>query len=89
MITKEDIKARIINKLVRWKKWGGAHTENIFKGLPSHLRGDKITKRAVKELIKTQWVIPAKKTGEIHFSLNPRKVDKILQFYKKYCKQKN
>ena len=33
MITKEDIKKRIINKLVRWKKWGGAHTENILKGL--------------------------------------------------------
>ena len=82
-----EIKARIIRKLVQWKKWGGAHTENILKGLPSHLRGEKITKNAVKELIRERWLIPAKKTGEIYYSLNPRKVGEILQFYEKYCKR--
>ena len=88
MITKEDIKARIINKLVRWRMWGGKHTENILKGLPSHLRGEKITKQAIKELEKDQWILPAKKTGEIHYSLNPRKTDDILQFYKKHHSEK-
>jgi len=87
MFDELEIKARIIRKLVQWKKWGGAHTENILKGLPSHLRGEKITKNAVKELISEQWLIPAKKTGEIHYSLNPRKVGEILQFYEKYCKR--
>ena len=29
-----EIKARIIRKLIKWRKWGGAHTENILKGLP-------------------------------------------------------
>jgi len=87
MLTTEDIEKRIIKKLVRWKKWGGAHTENILKGLPSHLRGEKITKQALKELVKKQWIIPAKKTGEIHFSLNSRKTNEILQFYKKYCEE--
>tara|TARA_B100000315_G_C14184024_1_gene410256 strand:+ start:422 stop:592 length:171 start_codon:yes stop_codon:yes gene_type:complete len=43
--TKEDIKKRIIIKLVRWRKWGHAHTENILKGLPSHLRGDNLLKK--------------------------------------------
>lgn len=81
-----DIKARIIRKLVNWKKWGGAHTENILKGLPSHLRGDKITKQALKELEKDGWIISAKKTGEVHYSLNPEKTDEILKFYEKYCK---
>jgi len=61
------MKARIIRKLVQWKKWGGAHTENILKGLPSHLRGEKVTKQALKELIRAQWVLPAKKTNEIHY----------------------
>ena len=28
----------------------------------------------------------SKKTSEIHYSLNPRKTDEILQFYEKYCK---
>ena len=70
MLSKLDIKARIIRKLVRWQKWGDAHTENILKGLPSHLKGDKNTKKALKELEKEKWIIPAKKTGEIHYSLN-------------------
>ena len=81
-----EVKARIIRKLVQWKKWGGAHTENILKGLPSHLRGDKITKQALKELERNNWIIPAKKTGEIHYSLNQQKTDEILTFYEKYCK---
>ena len=86
-LTVFDIKKRIIRKLVRWRKWGGAHTENILKGLPSHLIGDKITKEALKELEGDEWIIPAKKTKEIHYSLNPRKTDEILQFYEKYCKK--
>ena len=85
--TKEEIKKRIINKLVRWRKWGSSHTENILKGLPSHLRGDKLTKQALEELEKSEWIMPAKKTGETHYSLNPRKANEILEFYEKHCKQ--
>ena len=82
-----QVKARIIRKLVQWRKWGGSHTENILKGLPSHLRGAKVVKKALKELEKDQWVIPAMKTGETHYSLNPRKTDEILEFYEKYSKE--
>ena len=84
-LTALQVKARIIRKLVQWRKWGGSHTENILKGLPSHLKGAKVTKQALKELERDQWVIPAMKTGETHYSLNPRKTDEILEFYKKYC----
>jgi len=52
-----NIKARIIRKLVQWRKWGGSHTENILKGLPSHLRGSKITKQVLKKLEKENWII--------------------------------
>ena len=86
MLSKQDIKARIIRKLVRWNKWGGSHTENILNGLPTHLRGDKLVKETLKEFEKDEWIIPAKKTGEIHYSLNPKKANEILQFYEKYCK---
>ena len=85
--SKEDIQKRIIIKLVRWRKWGGSHTENIIGGLPSHLKGAKATKQAIKELEKNQWIIPAMKTGEIHYSLNPKKTDEILKFYEKVCKK--
>jgi len=84
-LTVVQVKARIIRKLVQWRKWGGSHTENILKGLPSHLRGAKVVKQALKELERAQWIIPAIKTGETHYSLNPRKTDEILEFYEKYC----
>lgn len=81
-LTSEEIKARIIRKLVLWKKWGGAHTENILNGIPAHLKGNKITKQALDELIKEGWIIPLKKTHETHYSLNPEKTAQILNFYK-------
>ena len=87
MLNKEEIKKRIIIKLVRWKKWGASHTENIIGGLPSHLKGSKATKQAIKELEKDQWIIPEKKTQEIHYSLNSEKIDEILQFYEKHSKK--
>ena len=87
ILTKEEIKARIIRKLVQWRKWGGSHTENILKGLPSHLRGDSLTKQALKEMERDEWILPEKKTCEIHYSLNPRKTAEILQFYEKHCKE--
>ena len=85
--TKDEVKKRIIIKLVKWRKWGGSHTENILKGLPTHLIGAKITKQALKELIQDQWLIPSIKTGETHYSLNSEKTDEILQYYEKYCKE--
>ena len=86
MATVIEIKARIIRKLVQWRKWGGSHTENVLNGLPRHLRGEKIAKQALEELVKDGWLLSAKKTGEIHYSLNPEKTDEILQFYEKYSK---
>ena len=85
---KDGIKIRIIRKLIKWKKWGGAHTENIFKGLPTHLRGSKEAKQALKELEKVGWIRSYKKTGEIHYSLNSKKTDEILRFYEKYRKER-
>ncbi len=83
----EDIKKRILIKLIKWRKWGGSHTENIVKGLPTHLRGEKVTKQALKELVRNQWLMPVKKTGEIHYSLNPGKTAEIMQYYERYCKE--
>lgn len=82
-----EVKARIIRKLVQWRKGGGSHTENIIGELPSHLKGDKVTKQALKDLERDEWILPAKKTGEIHYSLNHKKADEILRFYEKYCKR--
>ncbi len=85
--TKERIKTRIIRKLVRWRKWGGSHTENIYNGLPRHLRGEKIVKEVIQELVQDEWLVPVKKTGELHYSLNPRKTKEIMQFYDACCQE--
>lgn len=78
---KNDIKLRIIRKLVKWRKWGASHTENILGGIPAHLLGRKETRDAIKELEKDKWIIPKIKTQEIHYSLNPDKIDEIMDFY--------
>jgi hypothetical protein len=81
---KNEIKLRIIRRLVKWRKWGSSHTENIIGGLPSHLKGSKMVKEIIKELEKDEWIIPKIKTNEIHYSLNVEKADEILEFYEKY-----
>jgi hypothetical protein len=81
MVSERDIQLKIIRRLVRWRKWGGAHTENILGGIPRHLRGKKIVRNAIKDLVRKEWILPAIKTQETHYSLNPEKADEILQFY--------
>ena len=87
MITEIEIKARIIRKLVKWRKWGGSHTENVLSGLPSHLRGEKITKNVLRWLVKDGWLLASIKKHEVHSSLNPRKTKEILEFFERYCKK--
>lgn len=86
MFSEENIKKRLIKNLVVWRKWGASHTENIFNGLPKHIRGHRVTKKVLKELIKNEWLLPAIKTGETHYSLNPRKIDEIMEYYEERCK---
>ena len=83
----KEVRAQIIRTLVQWGKWGGAHTEHILRGLPKHLRGAKVTKRAIKQLVKDGWLLSAVKTSEIHYALNPRKSQEIMEFYERYGKK--
>jgi len=56
-------------------KWGASHTEekNLVKGLPGYLKGAKVVGEAIDELIKMEFLLRLKKTGQWHVSLNPRK----------------
>ena len=78
------IQEKILRKLMSMKpaKWGDSHTEedNLVKGLPSHLRGAKVVDKAIKELFQLEFLTKAKKTGEWHVSLNPRKKEEIYRF---------
>lgn len=82
MDLKEDIMKRFLRKLINLSIWGGKHTElkNLQKSLPSHLRGCKENKEAIKELINRQFLIIKPSTGEKHVSLNSHKQKEIYDF---------
>ena len=78
------IMKRFLRKLINLNIWGGRHTEliNLKKCIPKHLRGEKITDEAVKELISKGFLHAKQSTGEIHVSLNPEKQQEIYEFVK-------
>ncbi|OYT40810.1 hypothetical protein B6U80_02350 [Candidatus Pacearchaeota archaeon ex4484_26] len=71
-----------LRKLVNLNIWGGRHTEliNLKKSLPKHLRGERITKKSLDELVKREFIITKISIGEIHISLNPHKNKEIYDF---------
>ena len=81
---KRAIQEKLLRKLMSMKpaKWGASHTEekNLVKSLPMHLRGQKVTVKAIEELFKMEFLFRMKKTGEWHVSLNPRKKEEIYRF---------
>lgn len=84
----------MLSKLNRMRKIGGSHTEikNLHKGLPTHFKssnkGKKKIQKAIKELFKKTYLLTKPSTGEIHVSLNPRKIKEIIEFIIKNAKNK-
>jgi|TARA_B100001971_G_C18045648_1_gene460051 ABC-type Na+ transport system ATPase subunit NatA len=73
-----EIRRVILRKLFRHRYIGGRHTEirNAMKGFPTHML--KEVKREIVTLIKSGHLLSKPSTGEIHISLNPRKLDEIM-----------
>ncbi|MBU4069945.1 MAG: hypothetical protein KJ646_03100 [Nanoarchaeota archaeon] len=82
MELKEAIMKRFLRKLINLNIWGGRHTElkNLQKSLPSYLRGSKDSKKAVKDLLKKEFLNIKPSTGEKHVSLNSHKQKEIYEF---------
>lgn len=76
------IMKRFLRKLINLNIWGGRHTElkNLSKALPSHLRGTREVKKAIKELINREFLNIKPSTGEFHISLNSHKQKEIFEF---------
>ena len=72
-----SIRKAILKKLFRHRYIGGRHTEirNAMKGFPPPLL--KEVKEEIKNLIKEGYMLSKMSTGEIHISLNPRKINEI------------
>jgi len=95
---KEDKQIKLVAKLIlerlsNMDKWGGAHSElnRVGKSLPSHItatnKGKKQMDKAIKMLINLGLLLTKPSTGEIHVSLNPRKITEIYQFIEKNDKK--
>ena len=78
------IMKRFLRKLINLDIWGGRHTEltNLKKALPKHIRGEKITEEAIKELAAMEFITTKQSTGEVHISLNSKKQQEIYEFVK-------
>lgn len=75
---------RFLRKLINLDIWGGRHTEliNLKKSIPTHLRGEKVTNDAIKELVNREFIKIKQSTKEIHISLNSEKQQEIYEFVK-------
>lgn len=80
----------VLSKLNRMGKIGGSHTEiaNLSKGLPSLFKsskqGKKVIQESIKEMFNKEYLLQKPSTGEIHVSLNPRKIKEIIEFIEKH-----
>ena len=81
---KNFIMKRFLRKLINLDIWGGRHTEliNLKKAIPKHLRGEKVTQEAIKDLATMEFIFVKQSTGELHVSLNSKKQQEIYEFVK-------
>lgn len=74
-----DLRKHILRKLYRRRVIGGKHTalEHVMSGIPSHLTGEA---KMAAELLMKEGLIMAKPTSYgVQISLNPEKLDEIIQ----------
>lgn len=79
-----DDHKRILYKLRRNYYIGGRHTseDNVIKGFPKHKRGE--LKKAVKNLIKNDYLISKPTSYGLGISINPemmKEINEILEDY--------
>jgi hypothetical protein len=76
------IMKKFLRRLLNLNIWGGRHTElkHLSQALPSHLRGSKESKNALKELTNREFIFVKMSTGEKHVSLNSHKRREIYEF---------
>jgi hypothetical protein len=89
MFSDDEVKARILLKLAKRGKWGGAHTsfDNLKKGWSIRDLGKDGMKRVqkiTKELIKEGFVLSKPTYYGLEISLNPRRSAEIEQIIKKF-----
>lgn len=84
MVSDDELKAMVLHKLAKRRKWGESHTafENVAKGVPPHLKGRM--QDLAEELIKEGFIVPKPTSYGLQISLNPRLSEEIKSIIKKY-----
>ncbi len=88
MVSNDELKAMILHKLAKKRKWGESHTafETVAKGVPPHLKGK--LKGLAEELIKEGFITPKPTGYGRHISLNVGKSEEIKSIIRKYYFEK-
>ncbi len=84
MVSDNELKAMVLHKLAKKRKWGESHTafENVAKGVPPHLKGE--LKDAAEELIKEGFIRPKPTGYGLQISLNVERSEEIKAIIRKY-----
>lgn len=87
MLTDDEIKGRIIQKLYRRGNWGASHTsfENLKKGFTQRDTGKQGSKKVDKmgeSLIKENLILSKPTRYGLEISLNPKMIEKIQDYLK-------
>ena len=84
MVSNDELKAMILHKLAKKRKWGESHTafENVAKGVPPHIK--RKLKELTNKLINEGFIIPKPTGYGLHISLNVAKSEEIKSIIKKY-----
>jgi len=82
--SREQLKAHILYKLSRHRRWGAKHTslENVKSALPQAARAE--AEELAKELLNEGFITWLRKTNEIHISLNSHQKARIVEIVEKY-----
>lgn len=89
MFSDEEVKVRILLKLSKRGKWGGAHTsvDNIKKGWNIRDLGKEGLKKVdqiTKELIRKGVILSKPTSYGLEVSLNPRFSQEIIALIRRY-----
>ncbi len=86
--TNNEIKGKILHKLVRFGKFEHSHTaiEHLQKGFPGHL-GARI-KENIDELKKEKILLTKPTNYGMHVSINVDMTDKVMEYINLFLKRK-
>ena len=87
MVSDDELKAMILHKLAKKRKWDESHTafENVAKGVPPHLKGK--LKDLAQELMKEGFIIPKPTGYGLQISLNVSRSEEIKSITRKYFEE--